>query len=105
MAINASARKHRQERTDDVKRQELNEFVATTPSLDGVDVRVYLYLSALLNFTEFIHVPQIQMADTLQRQKTHISRSIRKLVEVEVLIPGPNGTRASEWMLNPDFNG
>ena len=105
MAVKTADKKDRQDRTDDVKRQELNEFVATSPNLDGVDVRVYLYLSALLNFREFLLVPQVQMASTLQRQKTHISRSIRKLVEVEVLIPGPNGTRASEWMLNPDFNG
>ena len=78
-------------------------LVATSPDLDGVDLRVYLYLSAKLNFETPVHVPQVHLASVLERQKTHISRSLRKLVEVGVLIAGPNGTRASEWMLNPDY--
>jgi predicted transcriptional regulator len=50
-----------------------------------------------------VHVPQIEMATMLGRRQTHISRALRNLVAVGVLMPGQNGTRASEWMLNPDY--
>lgn len=103
MAVKTAKEKKRL-KTEEQLRQGLNEFVVFSNDLDGVDVRVYLYLSALLNFETPVHVPQIQMATLMGRQQTHISRSLRKLVSVGVLKSGPNGTRASEWMLNPDYD-
>lgn len=97
------ARVKAQSRSEEDLRRGLADFVAVCPDLDGVDVRVYVYLSGRLNFKEPLHVPQIEMAVTLGRQQTHISRSLRKLVAVGVLIPGPDGTRASKWMFNPDY--
>jgi predicted transcriptional regulator len=102
MASKADKSKTRHRKTDDGRRQELNEYVASSGKLDGVDVRVFLYLSSLLNFDEPVAVPQIQIAEILQRRKPHISRSIKNLVDAGVLVPGPNGTRSSELMLNPD---
>lgn len=103
MASKTEKSKTRHRKPDDVRRQELNEFVASCATLDGVDVRVFLYLSGLLNFETPVLVQQVQIAETLQRQKTHISRSIKNLIEAGVLVPGPEGTRSSEWMLNPDY--
>jgi predicted transcriptional regulator len=103
MAAKTDRSQTRHRKTDDVTRQELNQYVASSGRLDGVDVRVFLYLSDLLNFETPVTVPQIQIAEVLQRRKPHISRSIKNLVDAGVLVPGPNGTRSSEWMLNPDY--
>jgi predicted transcriptional regulator len=83
-------------------RQGLDAFVAVSRELDGVDVRVYLYVSGRLNFDEPVHVPQIEMAAILGRRQTHISRALRNLVAAGVLVVGPEGTRGSKWMLNRD---
>lgn len=104
MASKTDKSQARHRKTDDVRRQELNQYVASCAALDGVDVRVFLYLSDLLNFDEPIAVPQMQIAEILQRRKPHISRSIKNLVDAGVLVPGPNGTRSSELMLNPDYD-
>jgi predicted transcriptional regulator len=103
MASKTGKSQARHRKTDDVRRQELNEFVASSDRLDGVDVRVFLYLSGMLNFHEPVAVPQMQIAEILQRRKPHISRSIKNLIDARALVPGPNGTRSSEWMLNPDY--
>jgi predicted transcriptional regulator len=87
----------------DETRSRICEAVAIHPDLDGVDLRVFLYLSAYVGFLEFVSVPQIQLATMLGRRKEHISRSIRKLTEAGILIPGPEGTRSSRWRLNPDY--
>jgi len=98
-----TARKKAKVTSEEALRIGLGDFVAMSPDLDGVDVRVYVYLSGRCNFHEPVHVPQIEMAAMLGRQQTHISRALRNLVAAGVLLPGPNGSRASEWMLNPDY--
>jgi hypothetical protein len=97
------AKERAQPKSEEELRQGLNEFVAISRELDGVDVRVYLYMSIRLNFKEPVHVPQIELATMLGRLQTHISRSLRSLVAAGVLLPGPDGTRGSKWMLNPDY--
>jgi len=77
--------------------------IAMDLELDGVDLRVFLYLNSRLGFDTFTHVPQIELATMLGRRKEHISRSIRALIAAGVLVPGDRGPRASEWRLNPDY--
>jgi predicted transcriptional regulator len=81
----------------------LSRVVAMSLDLDGVDLRVFLYLIGSIGCDEFTHVPQMELATLLGRRKEHISRSIRKLTKAGVLLASPKGTRASEWRLNPDF--
>jgi hypothetical protein len=69
--------------------------------MDGVDFRVFLYLSSQVDFVEFVHIPQIELARLLGRRKEHISRSIRKLVEGGLI--GEEAPRTSKWRLNPDY--
>ena len=99
-----TAREKKRLKTEEELRQGLADFVSISPNLDGVDVRVYVYLSFRLNFTEPVHVPQVEMATMLGRLQTHISRSLRNLVAAGVLVAGPEGTRASKWMFNPDYD-
>jgi predicted transcriptional regulator len=97
------AKEKAQPKAEEELRRELSDFVVMSPDLDGVDVRVFFYLASRLNFRDPVHVPQIELAVTLNKQQTHISRSLRTLVAAGVLVPGPDGTRASKWMLNPDY--
>jgi CRP-like cAMP-binding protein len=102
MATN-KARQRTQSTSEEELRQGLNEFVAFSRELDGVDLRVYLYTSGRVNFTEPVHLPQVEMATMLGRRQTHISRALRNLVAAGVLVPGPDGTRGSKWMLNAEY--
>jgi hypothetical protein len=90
------------ETTEEI-RIRVSQAVAMNAELHGVDLRVFLYLSERLNFHEPVHVAQLELITMLVRRKEHISRAIRTLVEAGILIPGPKGTRSSEWMLNPDY--
>jgi hypothetical protein len=84
-------------------RTRIFQSVAMDPELDGVDLRVFLYLGTLLNFDEPVHHSQLELALCLGRRKEHISRAIRRLTEAGILVPGPEGNRASKWRLNPDY--
>jgi CRP-like cAMP-binding protein len=69
--------------------------------VDGVDFRVFLYLSSHVDFVEFVHIPQIELATMLGRRKEHISRSIHKLVAGGFI--AEEAPRTSRWRLNPDY--
>jgi hypothetical protein len=86
-------------------RRIMYESLATNLAMDGVDLRVFLYLCARLDFEKNLHVPQIEMSVALDRRKPHISRSMKKLADEGVILPGPKGPRSSEWRLNPDYGG
>jgi hypothetical protein len=81
----------------------LHRALALDPELDGVDLRVFLFLFSRLNFRRAVCVPQIEVAQALGRHQEHISRSIRKLREKGILIPGEKVRRSTAWRLNPDY--
>ena len=89
--------------TPEQMRKRINEAVAMDNKLDGVDVRVFLYLSAGGAFEGHVHIPQMELAIALGRRKEHISRAIRRLTEKGVIVPSEKGTRGSEWRINPDY--
>lgn len=89
--------------TEQQIRQRIHEAVSMDENLDGVDLRVFFYMSMRLEFNDCVYVPQLELATMLGRRKEHISRAIRRLIEAGVLVAGPKGTRASEWRLNPDY--
>ncbi len=84
-------------------RSRILDRVATHPDLDGMDIRVFLYMAARLNFEEYIHIPQMEITIAMGKQKTHISRAVRHLAELGLIIASAKGTRYSEWRLNEKF--
>jgi len=78
-------------------------MLAIDKHLDGVDLRVFLYLSSRLNFRTPLEVSQREMAEALERRQEHISRSMRKLREKGVIIEGEKVGRSSEWRFNPNY--
>lgn len=81
----------------------LQRTLATDADLDGVDLRVYLYLASHLDFEKAILVPQLEIAEALGKHKEHISRSIRKLKEKRIILEGEKVGRSSTWQLNPKY--
>jgi hypothetical protein len=88
----------------DKKAREMHRTLAMDPHLNGVDLRVFLYLASHLDFENATVVPQLEIARALGRHKEHISRSIRKLKEKGVIVPGDKVGRSTQWRLNPKFN-
>jgi hypothetical protein len=85
------------------KARQIHRALATDTELDGVDLRVFLYLTSTLDFENFLQVPQFEIAEVLGRRKEHISRSMAKLKAKGVVIAGPKVGRSAVWRLNPDF--
>jgi hypothetical protein len=78
--------------------------LATEVDLDGVDLRVFLYLFARLDFREYTLIEQRDIAAALGRRKEHISRSIRKLKAKEIIIEAtPRIGRSPSYALNPKY--
>jgi hypothetical protein len=78
--------------------------LAMEDDLDGVDLRVFLYLFARLDFRLYTLVEQREIADALGRRKEHISRSIRKLKAKEIIIEAtPRIGRSPSYALNPRY--
>jgi hypothetical protein len=85
------------------KAGEMQRTLAMDTALDGVDLRVFLYLTSCLDFENFLQVPQLEIAQALGRRRTHISRSMAKLKARGVVIAGPKVGRSAVWRLNPNY--
>jgi DNA-binding MarR family transcriptional regulator len=64
---------------------------------------VLLYLLSQLDFENFMHVPQVEIAETLGMDKSKVSKAIKLLTEKGILIRGPKQARSSSFRLNPNF--
>jgi hypothetical protein len=85
------------------KAREIHRALATDAELDGVDLRVFLYLTSCLDFENFLQAPQLEIAEALGRRKEHITRSMAKLKTKGVVIAGPKVGRSAVWRLNPNY--
>ena len=87
------------------KAREIHRTLATDTNVDGVALRVFLYLTCRLEFDRFTLVPQLEIAEALGRRKAHISRAIRTLQEKGVIVEGDKVGRSSKWRLNREYGG
>jgi DNA-binding MarR family transcriptional regulator len=78
--------------------------LALETDLDGVDLRVCLYLFARLDCKLYTLVAQREIAEALGRHKEHISRSIRKLKAKNIIIEAePRIGRSASYALNHKY--
>lgn len=85
------------------KLRAMHRALAVDTELDGVDLRVFLYLFSRLDFENYMRVSQLEIAEVLERRKEHISRSMRKLTEKRIILEGGKVNRSSTWRLNPEY--
>lgn len=71
--------------------------------LTGEQFKVLMLMLADLDYENFIQIAQADIADTLEMQKTNVSRSVRALLDVGVIFEGPKVGRSKTYRLNQEF--
>ena len=71
--------------------------------LNHDQMRVLVALLADLDYENYIQVAQIDIAEALNMQKTHVSRAVKNLLEFGIVIEGPKIGRSKTYRLNPQF--
>ena len=71
--------------------------------LNHDQMRVLMALLADLDYENYIQVAQIDIAEALNMQKTHVSRAVKNLLEFDIVIEGPKIGRSKTYRLNPQF--
>jgi len=79
-------------------------FLALANSGLGLEARRVLdILLARLDFENWIHLSQVEIAEILKMQRPHVSRAIRDLERVGVVLRGPKIGRSFTYRINPNF--
>jgi DNA-binding MarR family transcriptional regulator len=70
----------------------------------GADAyRVLFAVLSVVDFENWIHLNQAEMAETIGMQRQHFSRAMRKLEAIELIQRGPKIGRSVTYRLNPHF--
>lgn len=72
-------------------------------NLNGEQFKVLMMLLADLDYENYIQVAQADIAEALSMQKTHVSRAVKGLIELGVMLEGPKIGRSKTYRLNPQF--
>lgn len=72
-------------------------------TLTGEQFKVLMMLLADLDYENYIQVAQADIAESLEMQKTHVSRGVKALLDIGVLLQGPKIGRSHSYRLNPQF--
>lgn len=83
--------------------QEALEILASDEDLTKDALRVLIFLMSRLDFENWIHVTQKEIADQLNIKKQNVSSAMILLVDKEILLKGPKMGRSYAYRLNPDF--
>ncbi len=67
------------------------------------DFRVRDALLARLDFENYIHVVQSDIAKDLGMRREHVNHSIKRLIALGVLLEGPKIGRSKTYRLNPNY--
>lgn len=78
-------------------------LITIANELNHDQMRVLMALLADLDYENYILVAQIDIAETLKMQKTHVSRAVKNLIEFGIVIEGPKIGRSKTYRLNPQF--
>lgn len=83
--------------------QEGLEHLAKAGNLTAREFRVLCLLMARLDFENFIHLSQADVARELGLRASHVSAAFRRLVEEGCLIVGPKVGRSATYRLAPEL--
>jgi DNA-binding MarR family transcriptional regulator len=73
--------------------------LATDKTMTQQQLRVLLYLMGRLDFENFIHVPQVDIARELEMQAPNVSAAVTALVRKGILVRGPKVGRVTTLRL------
>ena len=83
--------------------QNATELLATDEHLTGNDYRVLFLLFSFLDMKNYISVNHTLIAEKLNMQKSHVSRSISTLIDREIIIKGPKVGKGFTYILNSKY--
>jgi predicted transcriptional regulator len=78
-------------------------LITIANELNHDQMRVLMALLADLDYENYIQIAQIDIAEALKMQKTHVSRAIKNLLEFGIIMEGPKVGRSKTYRLNPQF--
>lgn len=69
----------------------------------GLEVwRVFGYLNGILDFDNMIHVSQKEIAEALDMKRPNVSRAMKKLEDLGIILRGAKTKRITAYRLNPN---
>lgn len=69
----------------------------------GLEIwRVFGYLNSILDFDNMIHIPQTEIAKALDMKQPNVSRAMKKLEDLGIILRGKKVGRISAYRLNPN---
>lgn len=71
--------------------------------LSGEDYRVFFLMCSLLDDDNYIRVGQVKIAEELNTTQSSVSRAIKKLVELDVLVPAGRSGNKKSFIMNPQI--
>jgi hypothetical protein len=77
--------------------------ISKDSDITGSDMRVLMYLFGHLDFENFIHVSQQDIAEYVGMQKQNVSRSMKKLITKGIILDGPKVGRMKTYRLSHDL--
>ena len=77
--------------------------IAKDQDLKGETLRVLMYLYSALDFENFIHKCQKDIAEDLGMQRQHVSRAMRLLTSKEIVLESPKIGNVKCYRLNPNY--
>ena len=76
-------------------------WMAKQEGMTGEQWRVFAYLVSKLDFDNYLKVQQKDIAEELRMQKSHVSRAMKGLAELDIISVGPMAGRSKTYRLNP----
>jgi len=83
--------------------QEVFLAMAKDREMTGEVVRVLHYFFGKLDFENYIHLAQSEIAEALGLQKTNVSRAVKILCGKGIILKGPKVGRSITYRLNSDY--
>lgn len=74
-----------------------------TPGVGLQEIKVFTAIFKRLDYENFIHVAQTDLVAETGMAKPNVSRSMKKLIEVGAIIPGPKVGRSATYRLSPEI--
>ena len=72
-------------------------------NLTGEQWKVFAALFGRMDFENYVRINQTALAQELHTNKTHISRAIKKLLELDIITEGPRAGLNKTYMFNPNI--
>jgi len=83
--------------------QDATRVLALSDELNGNDLKVFLFLTSMVDFENQLLVNQAEVARQMGKKYQHINRSIKRLVELGVLLEGQRIGVSRSYRFNPEF--